>query len=114
MVAHRPPLDEAGDQDSLRLDEGDHLGAHACDRGETAGLALDPAIDAQQAAAFRRDPDDEHLAVDRDPIVAVRDAAGQRLGNPWPATPAGDPIQDRSTHKLDVHRSIAYLLPRRC
>jgi hypothetical protein len=75
VVADRPSFDEAGDQHALRLDEGDHLGADAGGGGESAGLTLDPPVDAQQAAALRRDPDDEDPVVDGHPVIPVRDTA---------------------------------------
>src|SRR5207253_6444239 len=68
----RLSFDETRHQHALGFDEGDHLGADARGGRQTAGLALDAAVDAKQASAFRRNADDEDLVVDGDTIVAVR------------------------------------------
>ena len=107
VITDRLSVDETRHQDALGFDEGDHLGADARGGRQTAGLALDAAVDAKQASAFRRNADDENLVVDGDTIVAVRDTAGERLGGPRPSMPARHPVQDRRAEQLDLHRCIA-------
>src|SRR5438094_7330760 len=102
------PLDESGDQRALRFDEGDDLGAHARDGCQPAGLMLDYAVDAQQRAGGRGDPDDEALPIHLHQIIPVRDAAAQRFDCSRSAGPPRDPIHQGGRGELDVHRCIAY------
>src|SRR5262245_9247289 len=73
------PLDEAGDEVALRLDESDHLGPDAeCSSGPR-GLVLDAAVDAEEVGVLASDPDDERVRAVLHLEVAVRDAAAERL-----------------------------------
>ena len=101
-------LDETSDQRALGFDEGDDLRADARDGCQPTGLMLDHAVDAQQRAARRRDPNDEAFPVHVDQVILVRDAAPQRLDLPRSAGPPRHPIHQRGGGELDVHRCIAY------
>ena len=108
FVTDRLSFDESGHEHALGFDEGDHLGADAGGGRELAGLALESPVDAEQAAGLCRDPHDEDLALDRDAVVPVRDAAAQRLDRPRAAGPTRHPIHDQRADELHLHRSIAY------
>ena len=103
FVGDRPPLNEAGHQDSLRFDEGDHLGTNAAGGGQPAGLMLESSIDAQQAAGRGRDAHHEDVAVDSDAVIPIRDATAERLDRARTAGPTWHPIHDARAEDFHLH-----------
>ena len=103
FIGDRPTFDEAGDEHTLRFDEGDHLGADAAGGRQPAGLVLESAIDAQQASCLRRDAHHEDIAIDLDAVIPVRDTTPQRLNRSRPSRPTRHPIHNPRTEQLHAH-----------
>ena len=101
--------DEPGDQRALGGDERHHLGTDAEGRGPAGCLLLVAPVDAEQLGVLAGSAHDEALAarapvVERDPVVAVGDAAVEGIDRVCPARPAGHTI-DQVIHRQGLDRA---------
>ena len=87
VLRDRATADEPGHDATQIGFEGDHLGTDAGFGGDPPGLDLGRSIDPEQLGVGSREPKDERLAVDLDPVVAVGDPGLDRNDGRCPAGP---------------------------
>jgi hypothetical protein len=87
--AHRLALDEAGDEARRLVEHRHHFRPDTDARRQLPGRALGAAVDFQQPGVLARQPHDEVLAGEADPVVAVGDPALERDGVAFDLAQAG-------------------------
>ncbi len=107
------PVDEAGHEPALRLDEVHDLGADAGCRGGAGRGQLDRPVDPEQIGVLPRDAQDEHAVGARHLDVVVGDPAAEHLpGRPAVGPDPGDRGGERVAHAWALPHADRGTFPR--